>query len=160
MTITTEAPVSAYMADLDRLQGQIDRARLLAVPPGTRAHGTLHLAAPDTDGADAVAAQLGTGAAWTEDHRAYRAEEQGDGYPCGIVVAYRPDPLRLVMAAVASGSADDVTRTLCDSDNEVDVLGILWGVGKGRWDKAELEYQAIRREQGRIVEIAFCPVAA
>jgi hypothetical protein len=52
---------------------------------------------------------------------------------------------------------EDVTYTRCDSDAEVAEIAVRWGVDP-QWDKTELEYRAVRVQDGHAVEVAFCPV--
>jgi hypothetical protein len=55
---------------------------------------------------------------------------------------------------------EDVTYTHCESDDAVDVLAVRWGLRRGTWIAEEGEYQAVRRVDGRIAEVAFCPVGS
>jgi hypothetical protein len=96
--VTTTDPPAAptYAGDLDLIQAMTDLARATAVPGGTRAYGTLQLDLPSAEAVDAVAAQWGTEAAWTQDRRQYRAERGKPGL--SVSAAYHPDPLQLVTA--------------------------------------------------------------
>jgi hypothetical protein len=53
----------------------------------------------------------------------------------------------------------DVTYTRCETDAAVREHATRWGVQPG-WNDEEGEYRAVRREDGKVAEIAFCAVGS